>query len=154
MKTKTTITEITHDDLVNLLCSATYGSEWLCIKRPKGSYRGTELEEEGDCIEDTWAKILLANKTVYVYDYFANDAEERYGKLPCTYKNDAMRYEMTLEDIKKGLQKCFDGTFKANDEVEKEYMRKCAMRFLYEDIDLTDAENIIQIIIFGELIYC
>lgn len=29
MKTKTTITEITHEDLVNLLSTATYGSGWL-----------------------------------------------------------------------------------------------------------------------------
>ena len=156
MKTKTTITELTNDDLVNLLSTATCGSNWLSVKRPKGSYKGTKLEDENDCLEDTWAKVLLAGKSVYVYDFYAEDEDEHYGELPCTYKDNAMRYEVTLADIMVGLQKCLDGTFKVNDDHEVFYMKTCVANFADVDgvmFDLNDAENIMQVIVFNELIY-
>lgn len=164
MKTKTTITEISHEDLVELLSTATYGSNWLGIRRKVGDYKGTDLESGDDCLEDTWAKILLAGKYVYAYDFYAEDEEDFYGKLPHTWKEEenAMRYEVTMENIKRGLQKCLDGTFKSaytekeNIARERAYMRKCAMSFIeYEDgdFDITQAETLMQVILFGEEIY-
>lgn len=37
MKTQTIVTEITQDDLVNLICTAEEGSSWLAFKTPKES---------------------------------------------------------------------------------------------------------------------
>ena len=164
MKTKTKITEITHEDLVELLSTATYGSSWLGIRRKVGDYKGTELEEEGDCLEDTWVKILLTGKFVYAYDFNAEDEEDFYGKLPHTWKEekDAMRYELTLDDIRIGLQKCLDGTFKScytkREDIEREraYVRRCAMSFInYEDGDFDNpqAQTLLQVIMFGEEVY-
>ena len=152
MKTKTIITEITKDDLVNLFSTATYGSSFFDVVKKKKDYYGTELEDENDCCEDTWAKILLAGKPVYVLDYYSEG--EAYGKLPHEWdekrgatKCCAMKYTVTLEDIKKGLQKAIDnGGWDA----------KCAFDLINDDaydLDLTEAENLLQIITFGEAIY-
>ena len=147
MKTKTVITGITHDDLVNLFSTATYGSNYFDVAKKKKDYYGTEHEDENDCREDTWAKILLAGKSVYVFDYYSE--EVAYGNLPHEWdeKRDAMRYTVTLEDIKKGLQKALDNG---------DWDAKCAFDLINDDscdLDLTEAENLLQIITFGEAIY-
>ena len=147
MKTKTIITEITHNDLVILLSTATYGSSYFDVVKKKKDYYGTELEDENDCREDTWAKILLAGNSVYVLDYYSE--EVAYGKLTHEWdeKRGAMKYTVTLEDIKKGIQKAIDnGGWDA----------KCAFDLINDDscdLDLTEAENLLQIITFGEAIY-
>lgn len=147
MKTKTIITEINHDDLVNLFSTATYGSNYFDVMKKKNDYYGTELEDENDCCEDVWAKILLAGKPVYVLDYYSE--EDAYGNLPHVWdkKRGAMRYTVTLDDIKNGLQKALDnGGWDA----------ECAFDLINDDsynLDLTEAENLLQIITFGKAIY-
>jgi hypothetical protein len=147
MKTNAIITEINHNDLVNLFSTATYDSCIFDVVKKKKDYYGTELEDENDCREDTWAKILLAGKPVYVLDYYSE--EEAYGNLPHVWDeiHEAMKYTVTLEDIKKGLQKAIDnGGWDA----------KCALDLVNDDsydLDLTEAENLLQIITFGEAIY-
>ena len=149
MKTKTIITEINHDDLVDLFSTATYGSSYFDVVKKKKDYYGTELEDANDCREDAWAKILLAGKPVYVLDYYSEDEDEAYGNLPHKWDNKrgAMKYTVTLEDIKKGLQKALDnGGWDAD----------CAFDLINDDscdLDLTEAENLLQIITFGEAIY-
>lgn len=147
MKIKTIITEINHDDLVNLFSTATYGSDYFGVVKKKKDYYGTELEDENDCCEDSWSKILLAGKPVYVLDYYSE--EVAYGNLPHVWdeKRGAMKYTVTLEDIKNGLQKALDnGGWDA----------ECANDLINENsynLDLTEAENLLQIITFGETIY-
>lgn len=146
MKIKTTITGITHEDLVDFLSTATYGSNWFAVKRPKGSYKGTALEEEGLCLEDTWAKILLNGGKLFFCDYYAEDEEDFYGNLPHIWKGDYMRYEVTLEDVKKGLEKAINnGGWHA----------KYVMNLMNNDgeLDITQAEALVQIIVFGEEVY-
>lgn len=146
MKTQTKITDITHDDLVNLFSGATYGSEWLTIGTPRGFYKGTELEDENDCREDVWAKVLLAGKNLYFYDYNAEDEDEFYGNLTHLWRDDNMRYEFTLDDIEKGIAKCLD---------LGGWISDCALHLVFspENLDLYEAEAIMQVIVFGELIY-
>lgn len=143
MKVEFKILEITHDDLVNLFSTATYDSSYLSMGLPKGSYKGTELENVNDCVEDKWAKVLLNGGSVYVYDYYAEDEDEFYGNLPHEWNGNRMRYTITLEDIKRGLESCN----------KDEYLRKNLEELITEDIDLIGAENIMQQIVFGEVIY-
>lgn len=156
MKTKTIITDITKEDLVNLLCTATYGSYYWSVDIPEGSYYGTELEDKGDCLEDKWAKVLLAGKPVFVYDYSSEECS--YGNLPHKWdkEENAMRYDVTLDDIRNGLQKCADGTFKVNDNKEAAYIKSCFADLIEDDsanMDLTEAEDLLQVIVFNEIIY-
>lgn len=147
MKTKTIITEIEQEDLVDFFSTATFGSNIFAIKVPKGSYKGTELEDENDCREDMWAKVLMNGSPIYVYDY--ESEEESYGDKPHKWIADkeAMRYTITLEDIKKGIQKCLDD--------KSDFLQTCARDLINGgyDLDLPEAEAILQVITFGELIY-
>jgi hypothetical protein len=149
MKTRTIIEEFSHEDLVDLLCTATYGSEYFACRIPKGNYKGTDLENENDCTEDKWAKVLLAGKTLYVYDYYAEDETDFFGNLPHKWKEDeqAMRYTITLEDIKKGAQQVLDS--------KNNYDKKCMQDWMAGegDMDLCEAENLLQLFVFGEAIY-
>ena len=150
MKTQTIVTGITHDDLVNLFSTATYGSEWLSIVAPVGAKEGLDITED-DFREGVWAKVILAGKKLFFYDYYAEDEDEHYGNLPYKYKRNGdgdkiMRYEFTLEDIEKGIAKCLDlGGWEA----------ECARDLIEHegDLDLPEAEAIMQVIIFGETIY-
>jgi len=147
METKTTIKELTHEDLVNLLCTATYGSSWLdCYLT---DIEGVDFGDD-DCREDMWAHALLAGKRIMCVDYYAE--EESYGTLDHETDEDGnVCYFVTLEDIKDGLQKCADGTaFKYGN-----FLKRC-----YDDLanesynfDQVEADALMQVIVLGELIY-
>ena len=64
--------------------------------------------------------------------------------IPCTSEDGNLI--VALDDIKKGLQKALDNG---------DWDAKCAFDFINEegDFDLTEAENLLQIITFGEAIY-
>lgn len=149
MRTKTIIPEVTHDDLVNLFSGATYGSDWLSIGIPVGASDG--LLTEDDCKEDAWAKVILAGKKLFFFDYYAEDKNDFNGDLPHRWSKNGdgdgrMRYDFTLEDIEKGIAKCLDnGGWEA----------ECANDLINnpENLDLYEAEAIMQVIVFGEVVY-
>ena len=158
MKTKTTITEITHNDIVNLLSTAIYGSQLFGVDYSIEDYRKIPNPDEYNCIEDKCAKLLLNVKSIVIFDMYAEDEEDFHGKLYHSWDSDnaTMDYTITLSDIKKGLQKCLDGTFKINSgcDEEVEYIRKCMSDLMNDgDLDLYEAQNILQIIVFGQIIY-
>ena len=148
MKLQVTISEITHEDLVNLLCTATYGSNIFSCHFKKSSYYGTDIEKDEDVREDKWASVLLSGKPVYVYDHEAEDEDDFYGNLPHNWKEDdeCMRYEVTLDDIKKGIEKAIENGG---------YARQAAIDLIEEagNLDIDGAECLLQKIVFGEVIY-
>ena len=149
MKTKTVITELTQEDLVDLLCTATYGSYWLEIYAP--DREGLDIEES-DCREDVWAKALLAGKKIEFIDHYAEG--EVYGSLGHVDEDDDGIYLIGLEDVYKGLVNAMDGTF-VDESNCKDYARKCALNFSKGDgsMDIDEAECLVQIIMFGDVIY-
>ena len=156
MKTKTIITELTQEDLVNLLCTATYGSSWLEIHRTTD--KGVKWDGD-ECLEDTWAKCLLAGNPIECTDHYAEG--DHYGELPYKVNDDEdgieeVTYTLTLQDIINGLQKCADGTFiDADNDRAGEWLSECYQHFKEDsgDMDNPEAEALMQIILFGELIY-
>ena len=153
MKTKTIITELTQEDLVNLLCTATYGSNWLdCYANDR---EGVDITEE-DCREDVWAKCLLAGKRITFVDYYAEG--EHYGELPYTFgkEDEECEYSVSLRDVINGLQKCIDGTFRDAEKFsERGFIQRCFNDFAHDgdNWDYFEADALMQIILFGELIY-
>lgn len=149
MKIKTKITNITHDDLVNLLSTAGYGSYWLGLNYDSMDFLQLEDHEKYNCVEDKMAALLLAGKSVELYDMYAEDADDFYGKLPHSWDegNQTMDYTVTLKDIVKGIEKALNnGGWDA----------ECAMHLINADdgdLDQPQAENLIQWIIFGSSIY-
>lgn len=155
MKTKTTITELTHDDLVELFSTALSGS----------SYLGADYEEsieynEDACFEDILANILLHGGCIKVNDYYSEG--DVYGELPheLDEENECTTYFVTYDDIKRGLEKAADGTFNAGDdewtERTKRSARESFVLFMDKDtcdFDLVSADILMQIILFDEIIY-
>lgn len=154
MKTKTTITELSQEDLVNLLSTATYGSSRFSCTVSAAS-RLKVKEEDGDSREDVWAKALLNGDPIYITDY---DAEG------CTYgprgslnedPEESAVYRITLQDILAGLQSALDGDFASNDEEEVERAARCVLHLHDEafNFDADEADLLVQIIMFGSIIY-
>ena len=157
MKTKTIITELNQEDLVDLLCTATYGSSWLDITAPDTT--GCDIKEE-DCHEDVLAKCLLAGKKILCFDYYAEGVT--YGDLAKGLDEDENGlYEISLDDIMVGLGKCSDGTFRigyGDGSSERAWLKECYAHFSDPDdgrmqMDQPEAEALMQVIMFGELIY-
>lgn len=157
MKTKTTITELTHEDLVNLLSGALYGSSYL-----EADYTNPSLKEDGDCFEDILAKNLLAGDSIVVTDWYAEG--ESYGNLSCVIDDDdeCIHYTLNLEDVKRGLEKAANGTFTITTNLGEDYVKgeKDSARVSFNsfaneslDFDLVRADILMQIILFDEIIY-
>lgn len=149
MKTETKITDITHEDLVDLFSTATYGSNYLSLRFiTENDYYGTELEDSNDCWEDKFAKLLIAGGCIEVLDYFAEDKDDFHGDLSHSpsWDGQCMSYTINLTDIQNGLQKALD---------KGHYEARCARHLIEQegDLDLQEAEDLMQVIIFGEIIY-
>lgn len=150
MRTTTTIEGVSLENLVDLFTTATYGSSWLDIFAPVRT--GLHIEET-DCREDVWAKALLAGHPIECTDYYADG--DVYGYLPHTIgDNDEVTYKVTMQDVLDGLQKCADGTFKGN-KSDHDWLKDCFNHFRAGegDMDNPEAEAIMQVIMFNELIY-
>lgn len=150
MKTKTTIIEINHEDLVNFFSTALYGSCMFGARYDSIEYRELKDANERDCFEDKLARLLLAGKTIEIVDRYAEDFEEYYGELPHAWDEDdfEMRYTVSLEDIKRGIENCLDG--------DDDYVRRCARDLINDDsydLDLPEAESLLQMCVYGEMIY-
>lgn len=147
MKTKNQIMELSHDDIVELLSTATYGSYIFTFDYDKTKYANVCEFKANDCAEDIAAKILLAGGSIRIVDFCAEDADDHYGILTCYY-DEGMIYDVNLDDIIRGLNAA------ANDE--SAWVRKCFNSFVnYEDgeFDLLRAEALLQVVVFGEEIY-
>lgn len=158
MKTKTTITELTHDDLVELFSTALTGSSYL-----SADYEESIEYDEEDCFEDILANILLHDGSIKVTDYYADGRV--YGSLPHEIdEGEDVTYFVTYDDIKRGLERAADGLFNAGENSKYVNWRDMALGFarrsfdafvMYEDggFDADAAACLLQIILFGEIIY-
>ena len=150
MKTKTIITESTHDDVVNLFSTSCYGSQWLACDYDSIAYKTLQSASQDDCLEDKLAKLLLAGKSIVLCDYYAEGDADFYGNLPHEWdnKSSCMVYTITLDDVKNGLQWALDN----GDCYEKRYVNNLIDNDGY-DLDQPEAEYLCQLIMFGEQIY-
>lgn len=162
MKTKTTITELTHNDLVDLFSTALYGSSYLSADYTIEDKKGVDASDD-DCYEDIIAKILLSGKSVEVTDDYAEGCS--YGSLPYKFQDkddddSSVIYFVNLESIRRGLERAADGTFNASDDEWTEQTKRSA-RVSFDsfmdkdncDFDFARADILMQIILFDEIIY-
>lgn len=156
MKTQLTITELTKENLVDLFSTAFYGSSYLSAEYDEA----IEYDEE-DCHEEILAEILLHGGAIKVTDSYADGCH--YGNLKYQYNEDYdATYYVTLEDIKKGLEKAANGTFNLRQEVSadfadgnKEFARRSFNAFAFDERewDALTADCLMQIILFDEIVY-
>ena len=155
MKTKTIITELSQEDLVNLLSFATFGSYRWTVCIAQGTRQLLDIGDL-DSREDVWAKALLAGYPIYITDHDAEGVT--YGDRGTVDHEDddeSAIYTTRLEDITAGLQSAMDGDFAPNDEDEVELAARCAMHLRDEScaFDAVQADILLQIILFGTIVY-
>lgn len=148
------VTSLSYDDLVNLFSTACYGNDALSIGIP---FPYKALADGADCLEGAWANVLLNGGYLDVYDCYdgSNTKEEsllnRYGEEGVNWASTSFRtddveeisctaYRISLETLMKGMS--------TNSAIP--YMEEL---FDKEDGDMYTAWNLLQIAIFGEIIY-
>jgi hypothetical protein len=93
------------------------------------------------------AECIMEGARIPVCDWYVEDRDEKYGKLPARFVRNPIHIEyfVGLENIKRGLQRC----------MEDEHLAKSVERLLEDDpaFDINDAESIMQVIVFGEIVY-
>ena len=147
MKATIQINSLSHENLVDLFSVALYGSGVLAADYNADTY--AEVQQPSDeCFEDKLATLLLAGKTIEIIDCCA---EGEIYKNPCQEvvrarlynKYEDVAYELSLQDILRGINALSD-----SDKLEIIGFLNDPVRF-----DQSDAENILQFILFGEQIY-
>lgn len=137
MKTKITVTEINHEELVDLLSTALEGSNWFGASYDKTLYESIQ-ETHGYCLEDKLADMLLSGHHITITDYEADGESYSSKCTKITADGDAV-YKVGLDDFlkvastKKGFQllsDVLDGTG-----------------------DYYTADAFLQRVVFGEEIY-
>ena len=151
MKIKSTVTEVSHDDLVNLFSTAFYGSDIFAVEWDNKAY--SHLKKDGDCIEDILARIILNGGTIDVIDREAEE-EDNYSSFIKSYYEEGfgMHYPIDLGIIRDGISNALNGDAK---NVTASYAMECAKDLITEDgsFDFIEATVLLQIILFKEVIY-
>ena len=158
MKTRTTIEELTQEDLVDLFSTAFYGSDRLVA-----NYDEDDVVERDndDCYEDIMAKILLNGGAIYVTDTYADGCH--YGNLKYQFNEDYdATYTLRYIDILNGLERAANGTFNTRKDVSndfadrnREFGRRSFEAFAWNERewDAITADCLMQIILFDEIVY-
>lgn len=125
---------LTKENLVNILCDATYGNSSVQIKSPRKVYDKLKEEFVGKwdemCREDLWAEVLLHGGKLSVYDLEDEDEE---GNAP---------------KIKAGLEDFGNAFEELRDECPQDYADFCTGHG-----DFYTGWSFIQYVQFGEVVY-
>lgn len=158
MEMKFVITSLSHEDLVNLFSTATYGNENIHVVYPDEEQIGQYGYADDDCYEDKIAKALLKGATIKVVDLACDpesnkDDVEFYGVAGFHWVKKGYRwrsatygkvfwpiYYVSLKTLIQGL----------NNVDAAPYVQQL---FVDKDGDMYTAYNLIQLAVFGELIY-
>ena len=143
MKTRITVTELSHEDLVDILSTALYGCDYLQADYDLKAWEAIPSEKkEGDCFEDRLADMLLNGHYIAITDLYAEGQIYGLRKHPVPASVDEevnVTYCLSLEDL----------------------LRACSSPRGYELVtetlsgegDYFTANNLLQIALFGEEIY-
>ena len=99
MKTKITVTEINHEELVDLLSTALEGSNWFGASYDRDTYKKLE-NTTGECFEDKLADMLIAGHQITITDYEADGESYSSKCTKITADGDAV-YKVGLNDFLK-----------------------------------------------------
>lgn len=130
------VTSFTHDELVNLLSTALYGSSWFEADYDSEIYNSL-TEKNGYCFEDKLADMLLAGHKITIIDHEAEG--ESYSKKCVRFDGDAAVYEVNLKDFLRTAST--QAGYKLVEEV------------LDGDGDYYTGDAFLQRVVFGEEVY-
>lgn len=136
MKAKILVTELSHEELTDLLSTSLYGSSWFSSKYDKEVYKSLK-NKNGDCFEDKLADMLLAGHKITIVDTMAEG--ESYSNKFVGLDGDCAKYEIGLNDILK------TASSKTGYELLKDV--------LSGEGDYFTADAFLQRVVFGKEIY-
>lgn len=142
--------KFTTEELVDLFSTSTYGNSAMGADY----HNGDTTEHVGECWEDVLAYILEHGGTIDLIDAYAEgDAQGKYEDTAFQGEDDPtywMRYPITLKDMETRLADFMDS---GNEDVR--YVRKLYYMLKDEDcsFDMICAWNLMQVVMFGEIIY-
>ena len=143
MKVRITVTELSHEDLVNILSTALYGCNYLSVDLDDPVYETIPEDQRiGHCYEDIGADILLHGGNLKITDYEADGelyTKRRHKQGPYLDEIGRGIYFISIEDI---LWAC-----------NTEHGYKLLTETLSGEGDYFTANNLLQIAMFGEEIY-
>lgn len=155
---KFVITSLSHEELVNLFSTATYGNDDIDVVYPEEKQVGQFGYADNDCYEDKIAKALLKGACVKVVDLacdpeICKDDVEFYGVAGTNRVGKGYRWQNT--DSGKiywpiyyiNLKTLLQGLSQAD---AAPYVQDL---FVKEEGDMFTAYNLLQIAVFGEIIY-
>ena len=152
------IDSLSHYDLVNLLSTATYGN---------GAAIGIDVPEEcmelyvGECWEDKLANVLLNGGRIEVIDRYSEEYQEDYETYGEQGKNWISTRWQEFETLNKEEQGQWGHVVYIIDLNnilyginQNEHAKKLAHDlFVDEDDDLYTAYNLLQFVMFQEIVY-
>ncbi len=136
MEVEVKLKSLAHEELSDILTTAFYGNTEMTM-----NYDGTPSIDRL-CFEDRAAQVLLDGGTILVTDLesYGDSLEDAYGTLPKYIDEDEyITYKVTLKDI-----------------LERASTPECLRMIqdiLFGDGDMYTAWNLMQVIVFGEVIY-
>lgn len=136
METTIKVTAFTHDELVNLLSTALYGSTWFEADYDSNIYKSL-TEKKGYCFEDKLADMLLAGHKITIFDHEAEG--ESYSKKCVGFDGESAVYEVNLKDFLK------TASTKAGYKLVEEVLEG--------DGDYYTGDAFLQRVVFGEEVY-
>ena len=143
MKVRVTVTELSHEDLVDILSTALYDCPYLAVTYNRKTWAEIpEDKKEGDCFEDHLADMLLNSHWLKVIDCYADGelhTKRQHFVDPVLDNEGNGVYFLALQDM---LWACSSQRgFALLDEL------------LSGRGDYFTANNLLQIALFGEEIY-
>lgn len=138
MRTEIKVLSFTHDDLVNLLSTALYGSSWFYAEYDRTIY-DTLKKTKGDCFEDKLADMLLAGHKITIVDMDAEGVKYSDKCVRIDEEDESAVYEVKMEDF---LQ-----TASTKDGYN------LVTEVLSGDGDFWTADAFLQRVVFGEEVY-
>ena len=131
------IDNISKETLVDLFSTATYGSNWLEITTLKSERNldsnFTEEYLQNKCCEERWADRLLNGGHIVCKDWYASEDDD---------EGEPTMYKIDLDALKTRLKLARD----------KEAVRDWS-DFILEKDDYYTCNNLMQVVMFGEIIY-
>ena len=154
MKTRIKITEFGYYDIANLIAAAMYDNYLFSVSYDKNYYMAHYYNKDEN-LEEVCATMLTNGHSIYVNNLGVKaDENYAYEKIVSYYDEDkkAMVYEISAKDITDGLERAFNGECVCSDG-ERSLLMECVFNLLNNTIDAPQAEMLIQVILFNEIIY-
>lgn len=138
MKTTINVTEFEHEELVDLLSTALYGSSWFEADYDSKIYETLKVKN-GECFEDKLADMLLAGHKITIIDHEADGVSYSTKFVRFDGEYESAIYEIGLKD------------FLNTASTKKGY--QLVEEVLSGDGDYWTGDAFLQLVVFGEEIY-